>query len=313
VVASMPNMNAPAPNVAAEAVSEGKAEKPKKKIPRWAFIVGGIFIFFCCIFLALASRGNRNNRAQLATSEAVTQSAATVAPDLPGSATPGLPPPNGIGTRPGPKDVTPSTDVLEAQRLVDQNPRDAQAQLQLALAYWDNDQPRLAYDTLSKASALADPNDTDFFMQAAQAFVERKAWVGAATMYARVIQLTPADPLPADIEEPFHESVYQAAVLPEFQTFFPVVSSPDGGRDEFMSLIGQGRAALYRGEFAKANELLAQAKNLKPDMPEATLLDAEIRLRDGARDEALRLFRQLSSDPTVPEWIKNFVSEMPKP
>jgi thioredoxin-like negative regulator of GroEL len=76
-----------------------------------------------------------------------------------------------------------------------------------------------------------------------------------------------------------------------------------------MAFIAQGRAALYNGDLALANEYLEQVKSLKPSMPEIILLEAEIRYKEGKRDEAKRLLKLLIPDENVPAWIRRMAQE----
>jgi hypothetical protein len=217
------------------------------------------------------------------------------------------------GAAPGPEGAipTPNAAILEARRAAEQNPTDPRAQLVLSLAYWDNGQTRLAYESLTRAANLAEPSDRAFFEEAAVQYYQREAWPAVSAMYIRIIRTLPAGPIPPEVEEPFHEAVYKASSTSELQLLFSVerISDPDQGRDQPMAFIAQGRAALYNGDLALANEYLEQVKSLKPSMPEIILLEAEIRYKEGKRDEAKRLLKLLIPDENVPAWIRRMAQE----
>ncbi|MEW5938078.1 MAG: carbohydrate binding domain-containing protein, partial [Chloroflexota bacterium] len=90
--AEPPKMDAPIPAVAPEAAGAPAAKpvKPKRKIPRWILVGGGILLFLCCVFVFLATRNNRNNRGQDAATAQAT--AVTLAPAATATSDAPLPP-----------------------------------------------------------------------------------------------------------------------------------------------------------------------------------------------------------------------------
>ncbi|MFZ5858509.1 MAG: protein kinase domain-containing protein [Chloroflexota bacterium] len=194
-----------------------------------------------------------------------------------------------------------SPEILEAQRAVSQNPDDAFAHLRLSLAYWDADQPRLAYETLGKGAELAG-QDQAFFVTAGGEFAQREAWIAAAGMYQRAVLAQPGGKAPPELLDSYHEAVYKAAAsedLPLQLTFNSIARV-----DEPLAFIAEGRFSLHRGDNAKARDFLERARGLLPTMPEVFLLDAEITIKEDRKPEARQLLEQLLANPDTPEWVR---------
>jgi Flp pilus assembly protein TadD len=205
--------------------------------------------------------------------------------------------------RPPTPEHTPDPAVLEAQKLVEANPRDPQANLQLALAYWDSGQIVPAFQALNTAANLAEPGDRAFFLDAAQQFASREAWVASAAMYIRAIRTLPPNSVtPVELETAMHESVYKAAGTDNMLNFLPFDSI--ARVDQPIALIAQGRSALFSGDTVAAREFLNQVKNLNPNLPEISLLEAEILFKEGQRDSAKQIFSNLAADLGFPDWIR---------
>ncbi len=198
----------------------------------------------------------------------------------------------------------PNADTLNiesAQMAVTKNPKDAYAHLRLALAYWDGNQPRRAYETLNQGAELAG-QDRGFFMEAAREFAGREAWLAAAGMYQRAILLQPGGEIPEELLNSYHEAVYRAAASTDLSTYLPFETI--ARVDESMAFIAEGRSNLHRGDNVKARDFLERARRLNPGMPEITLLDAEISIKEGRKAEARELLNQLMANPDTPEWIR---------
>jgi Flp pilus assembly protein TadD len=72
----------------------------------------------------------------------------------------------------------------------------------------------------------------------------------------------------------------------------------------------QGRTALFEGRIEEARALLGQAKRLNPDLREATLLEAEILLKEGRGDDARALLMGIVSDPGYSKWMQIMAEEL---
>jgi cytochrome c-type biogenesis protein CcmH/NrfG len=200
-----------------------------------------------------------------------------------------------------PGEATTTPELLEATRGVGQNPTDPYAHLRLAMAYWDAGQPRVAYVALAKAADLAG-GDQGFFMQAGDQFVKREAWIAAAGMYQRAILSATGGETPDSLLTVYHEAVYKAAANEDLPLYLPFDSIANV--DQTIAFIAEGRYNLHLGDNTKARDFLERARRLKPSMPEVTMLDAEITIKEGKKDDARQLLNNLMSSLDTPEWIR---------
>ena len=195
-----------------------------------------------------------------------------------------------------------SPEIRDAIKGVELKPDDPFAHLRLAMAYWDAERPRLAYQSLNRAADLAG-QDQAFLRQAAEQFARREAWIAAALMYQRALSTQPDGQVSVELLNQYHEAVYKASASSEDLALylpFDIIAKVD----EPIALIAEGRFNLHRGDNAKAREFLERARGSKPTMPEVTLLDAEIFIKEGKKDEARQLLEQLMANPNTPEWIR---------
>jgi hypothetical protein len=279
--------------------------KPKKKRPLWPFAAAGVLLVICCIFAFFAWRANRQERLASQNLEPTPAQVADVPPVEPG---PLEPPPQ----KPGPDDLPP--EVQEAQRNAEANPDDPFAQLELALVFWDVGMPHPAYETLNYAAELA-RDDIGFFMEAGHSFHVRQAWIGSASMYMRVLKiLGPGEEVPEEAFINFHEAVYMAAPLPEMENKARILDEVLRV-DEPIGLIAHARRAYLNGRREEGKELLNEVKKLKPDLPEAFLLEIEIAVLENRFEDARQIFPVLIENPETPVWIhvmaEDFLNRIP--
>jgi len=279
--------------------------KTLKKRSRWPFVVGAVLLFICCIFAFFAVRRGGLfpglNEPVVGVPTATKVIVSEIAPLLQPATLPPLISP--VAPSPeSPVGPTPSPAILEAQRAVDQNPNDPRVNLQLALAYWDSGQPRLAYEALNNAANLAGA-DKGFYLDAASQFADREAWIASAAMYLRAINIQPGGPISPELETLFHEAVYKASGNPDFKIY--LVFDKIAHVDEPISLIAQGRYAfIVNSDMVQAREFLNRVKRLKPDMPEAALFEAELLFKDGRNPDARQILNGLVANLDTPQWIR---------
>ena len=276
----------------------------KRRSP-WMWVGVGLISIFCLTVAFFAVMRYKNQSALTPTVIVPSPVVSTQPPqptkslpDLPGGRTPGAQLPTPM--------VNSSPQVTAAQELVNKNPGDPFAHLQLALALWDANEVRPAIDELAQAANLAGPNNKEFLLKAAEEFKRREAWVPAAGMYLRLVPTYRAQGLPIDLENDFREAVYKASEkkdMPLFVFFERIdnVNLPLG-------YIARGRYALFNGDMNESRSQLANAEKLKPDMYEVFLLKAEIEMKSGSQTEAKNIFLSLSSDLGAPQWIR-FMAE----
>lgn len=297
--------------VAVEAAPAGKtvaAKKiPEKKRSPWMYIAGAVVLLLCC---GVGFAALRNGRFAFPGGGSATQTSA------PATATHSpSPTPSPAESTPLPASPTPlPAEITAALAQVKQNPNDPHAHLALSLAYWDAHLFRDSLESLNQAANLAG-QDRIFFMKAVSEFSSREAWIATAAMYLRAIRtFGPDGAIPDEFIEGFHEAVYKAAANNEMPLYLPFDSIER--QEQPIGLVARGRYALHNGSIADARFSLNQVKRLKPNFPEATLLEAEIYMKEGRFAEARQLLTILSADLSNPDWIRvmaeEFLNQIPQ-
>ncbi len=293
----------------AAAVSSGQPAQPvKKKLSNWLWVGLGALVLLCCVIALLFIRNRQVNSQPTAvdapTSAPVMQSPAPILPTQ-------LPPPTPFNPQPGPGALpftlaNPSPELQAAIAAVEQNPRDPDAHLQLSLMLWDAQEFRPAFDETMQASNLADQSKPDFFLKAADEYRKREAWALASVMYVRLLPIYRGQPLPEDVQNGMRESAYKSAEQMDMFDirFFDRMESPNLP----LAAIVRGRYALLKGNIEEAKDHFKQVKKIRPDMPEVSLLEAEIAMKEGDHKKALDILTALSSGKNTPEWIRLMAS-----
>lgn len=195
-----------------------------------------------------------------------------------------------------------SPEVTAANELVMKNPGDPNAHLQLSLALWDANETTASMQELTQATELAGPRNKEFYLNAAQEFKKREAWVPVAAAYMRLVPLSRNEQMPDEHRDALHEAVYKASESRDLTllVFFERIDNynPPLGH------IARGRYALYNGTMDEAKLQLDNAVKLNPGMFEAALLHAEIEMKSGNNEAARPILLSLSSDLRTPEWIR---------
>ncbi|MEW6031193.1 MAG: protein kinase [Chloroflexota bacterium] len=297
---------APGPSVKTEARPVPQAVAAKEARPKkgrwWAGCLTAALVVLCLFAAFIVIRNNRQP------------------PDGPGTTATAKSPATEAATRPStslpPKDEpTPvvSPVIQAALERVKKNPEDPYAHLDLAVAYWDADQPRLAYEALTQATVLAGENEA-FFLDAARVFEEREAWVGAAGMYLRAVRTHPInEPYPPELKDHLNESVYKASIQPDMPAYLPFESITRV--DEPLSLAAQSRHAFYNINQEEGLAFLNQLKRLQPEYALAQLLDAEYNMRQGNNPKARLQLNDLLANLDTPPWLRvvaqDYLNQLP--
>jgi tetratricopeptide (TPR) repeat protein len=196
-----------------------------------------------------------------------------------------------------------SASVQDARKLVEQNPNDPNAHLQLSIALWDTKQVRPAMEELTQALNLAGPDNADFMITAAGEFRKREAWAATMSIYMRLApHYESAGGMPEDIKTNFHEAVYKASQIKEPQSLdlFTRIDAIDPQ----LGHIARGRQALFSGNIQEAKLQLAKAEKIEPLVPEIFLLKAEIAMKEGNPSDAKYIIDNTINNPITPEWIR---------
>jgi predicted Zn-dependent protease len=201
--------------------------------------------------------------------------------------------------------------VADAQKRANENPNDLNAQLDLALAYWNANWQKETYETIGTIIKLSGVDNRDFFVQAGDKFKsQREGWLPAATLYFQAVRsYALSGDVPNHLNESFRECLYKSADRAEAAliTPFEKVSQVD----EAMALVAHARNTFYTGKADQAYKLLEQAKSLEPIMREAFLLEGEFAAKQGNKDKAKLVLTPLIEDITsTPEWIRLFALQI---
>jgi hypothetical protein len=285
----------------------------KKRASPWPFIAGGILLVIGCLFVLFVLRSDRllKNLAS-ATATALVQ----VQPPIVQTAATATPLPNGTSIASASPMVaaTQVPAVSTAQEIFNTHPSDPTAALNLSLALWDSGQIQRCLDALATSATLAGATNTQFFSNAGDQFKQRQAWLPAAAMYFRAIKSLGFGGKPtADMQNNFHQALYQASVQPDIESYLPFTSLSTV--EQPITMVAEARHDLYNGNPSQAQTLLNQVKQIRPGMPEASLLQAELDAKNGKTFEAKQLLQILIGDLNAADWVRayaqNYLNEIP--
>lgn len=279
-------------------VSRSDKTSGEKRSP-WVWVGAGVIFLVCLVFTAHAVRNRlfaplfRNARE------------ATSVPTLSQPTSQPTEAPLPVSTS-APEEQIP---LGVAQARAKEDPSDLDAQLNLALAYWDANMPVLAYETLVKVSKLAGSDNALFYTKAGERFASRQAWPPAAILYFQAVKYYRANEgAPPELVFAFHEAMYRAADRPNAARVMPIDNIADVDRP--IALIAGARHAFYTKDYDKAYALLNEVKTFDPNIPAVTLLEAEFKAREGKPDEARQLITALTKEVTTPMWVRKFAEEI---
>lgn len=296
------------PKTAKTAVqAEATAARPESNKNRfassWLWIGAGIIVILCIGSIVFA-RSNRLFGRILAASRSYTNT-----PEFFSLSTSI---PNSVST-PSPGQVSLPPAVLAAQRRANENPDDLNAQFDLALAFWNAKMPGAMYETLSKVTQLAGPDNESFYMQAGEKFASQDGWLPAAFMYFQVVKVRAqtSEGVPDPIRDAFREAMYKAADRPEVARIIPFDKVAEV--DPTISFIAQARNVFYSGRIKEAHELINELKQYEDTSREGHLLEGEFASVEGDQETARQFLQGLVDDQTsTPEWIRLFAGELLK-
>lgn len=289
------------------AKAEVAAPAPKAEKKRSPFVwVGLVVLIGLCLSGLFVVRQNRLFAAFL-NQRAAEQPAAAAATATNRAETP-------IQTQAQPPTQDPQLnlppEVLAAQQHAKDNPNDPNAQLDLALAFWEADMPGAAYDTLLKVNRLVDASANEaFYISAGEKFAAVDGWLPAAAMYFQAVKnYGVVGTVPEPLEIAFHEAVYKGFERQEAPIVLPYDKLAQA--DQPISLIAQARNTFYLGRIDEASTFLNQVKRLSPNMHEAFLLEAEFGSLTDKPNEARLILNGLIADLSAPQWIRTFAESL---
>jgi len=299
------------PKTMSASVTIGSAV-PGKKNATWIWISIGVVILLC-LGLVWFVRSNRLvGRLLAGTGPAANKTPIAATQPLPPIQNPQntpLPPQLPLSTPSGNLVVPP--EIADAQKRANDHPDDLNAQLDLALAYWNANWQKETYETINKIIKTAGTDNRDFYVQAGDKFKsQREAWLPASALYFQAVRsYALSGDVPNHLTESFHESLYKGANKPEtaLVTPFERVSQVD----QAFALVAHSRNAFYNNKVDEAFRLLNEATRLDSTMREAFLLDGEFAARQGNQDKAKLILTTLVNDKSsTPDWIRLFAQQL---
>jgi tetratricopeptide (TPR) repeat protein len=197
--------------------------------------------------------------------------------------------------------ANPEMTLAEAEKLVQQYPRDGRAHIFYGYALIKNGDEEEGYTEIKKGVTLAAKNQA-VLLASAKAFEEREEWLGAAIVYIKMNENVKTM-LPARVEA-MHRAVYYAfakEIAPEVLNYDTI-----GAVDQALGLIANIRYNLNEGDNEDlANALIDQLMVLHPNLAEIKLLRAELLIDQAKNDQAKTLLQELISSSNVSLWIKD--------
>ncbi len=284
-----------------------------KRLSPWPFIAGGILLIIGCLFVLFVLRNDRLLRTSASATAAALAQAQSPAAQIAATAS-YLPNATSAASSSPTVATTQVPAVATAQAAFNQNPNDPNAALSLSLADWDAGQTQQSVEALATAANLAGSSNTQFFNNAGDQFKQRQAWLSAAAMYLRAVKSFGfGGKPPQDLVDNYHEAIYQASVQPNIQSYLPFSSL--SSVEQPMAMVAEARYDFYNGNPSQAQVLLNQVKQIRPGMPEASLLQAEIDAKNGKTFEAKQLLQILIGDLNAADWVRayaqNYLNEIP--
>jgi len=303
-VAFEPNIPPPFSTVDEKHAVETAAAQPivasslpgkKKRRFRWWFIPLGIVFLVSACFCGLVGLGalmdwGDNGRIDPPVSEQL--------PEQPS------PEPFQEAQQPSELDAVP---LDEAQQLVNENPDDAWAWLELARAHWQAGRIQDGREALNRALDLVG-DDPNFYFDTAEELAEAQFWIEAAHLYLEaILRFTPGD-VPPESRERLAEAAYWAAEQPQAEGEIPI--SRIAEVDPPIERVVKARNLFYRGQEDEAYSTVDQVLWDMPGMPEALYLQSEIFYTWGDVASAYDLLFELDERDDTPDWIREAVNQI---
>ncbi len=280
---------AQAEGTSAHEISARKGEDKSGRRWRWWYTVPLVFGLCLCGVITLSFMQNRPG----------------ANPEIPGGA--GISSPVPPLDRPSGDSPGTTPQIASAQKVVDENPEDPFAHLELAAAYLDAGDISTATEIMGMAQELAGGENPEFFLAAGDLLMSRDQWFLAASMYLRLTRASDR-PIPPDVRDRLEGAVYRAA--------------EDGRVGELLDSVGEltreeqllvdtvrGRMNLFQGRVPLAQVAVNNILRREPDYAPALLLQAEIHRSQGDIPPAVELLERLTS-VDGPSWVPPFAEAM---
>lgn len=255
-----------------DAIPATAEKKPRKRLRWWQIALAAIIVFLCCIVSTQILSKIRDGNIRRPSSQ------------IDESGEDGL-----------------LEDLLEE---AEKKPDDPYTHLDLAIAFWDRGQYTEAIAAIEKAIELAD-GDAEVFWQVTDITSKREMWLPTAVIYLELARAYP-DELPEYFVDYFYQAVFMAAEDPEAEKGIPIPAIAEV--DEIIEKVVKARFQLYSGNPDEAQATIDEVLNeIKPGMPEAILVQAEINFWQGDIQRAREILSELEERDHLPDWIWEYI------
>ncbi len=295
----------PAPAEISDTASQTEKKKTSK---RWWLMAGAIGLCLCCVtFLVIgALRNNDQNDAAQPPRETLSTPLSESAPQL----TAPLPPSQPVrGFEPAPVEL-PSLELEAAKSLVEENPDDPIAHLQLGIALIENDQHLEGYHEIRLSSELA-AQDRPLLIGAGLTLERLSRPLGAVILYLRAAEnLRPKTPGAEFLFESLRRSVYYGFADPLAPEIIPYDTLKKF--DAALAMIAEARhnIIVHPDDIQPTQNMLAEWRKNQPGMAEIELLQGELLLTYGKPEEARQILNGLTQRPDLPPWVAQQAREL---
>jgi len=258
-----------------------KESKPRRRFKKWQIIVGVAALVFCCFLglVAIAKNQEVKQAQQLAPTAALTDQ---------------------IGQA---RDESLPENLRAAYQRTEENPEDPFAFLDLAAILLENDRLDDATEAFRKAFVLTQGNEA-VVLRGIDMMAERGMWMGLTSTLLVYYRNHPENFTPL-IYDRFAEAAFVSAEYPAAEKAIPIERIVDV--DEALERVVKARYVLYNGEAEFAQGILDEVlQEIRPDMPEAWLVQAELSLKFDDQPNARRVLTELESRDDIAEWVRAY-------
>jgi tetratricopeptide (TPR) repeat protein len=196
------------------------------------------------------------------------------------------------------------SEIDSAQAYIRENPDDPYGYLDLADLYWTQQDYTSAADAVRKAIDLAG-GDFDVLLDIVDMMAERGRWVESASLLLN-LRLRYPEEFDEELNQQFRKTMYLASQYPDAVEKVPL---PDIAKvDDPLERVTKARHTLFNDNPEAAQKLVDEILNqVKPNMPEAFLLQVEISISVKDIIRADQVTRDLESRDDVADWVLDYL------
>jgi len=196
--------------------------------------------------------------------------------------------------------------ISRAKQLVEENPDDPQAHLELGIAYFDTNQSRLGEDAFQQALSLSN-GALDVYLKVLEILKEKELWLNATKVYLEMFQSHP-DQVGGPEMDDFHKSAYLGATFPVAADYVPLTAIAEIDK-EFEQIL-KARYLLFNENAERAQAILDELGESGRSYPEAQLVQAELYNVQGKTRDAAEILEVLLKSDDTPSWMVDLINEV---